>query len=653
MFNCMAGQAFSVSSKNAIAIALILAIVVAPFIPEVQAQSQYKVNEIACTVNVLDGRSARVAIEYNFTWLEAPTYVDTWLLALDSHDAHGIVVKSQGNSLDFESYAAGDATSLEIELGRNVGVGQWMCLTVEYVTSSNIETIGPERRLSMSIWESAPIDRINLTVMIPEGFCVVSYKPSFLEEADWGDGLVLTGVGGGASPGTYYHLFASYAGAEAEYNMTYNYAFTNVGALAEHGGEFEVPVFAEAPYQTVTQLSITPDPMRLWYDDSGNYRAKFRFETILPGETANIVITYSIRTTLPARPDSAIGGGLDEVPPEFLVYTEGEEYWEVGDESISVLASDLTSGGGSVLEMSKAIFEFIVQNITYDYAKYHAVMMGMSVERYGAVQTLELGRGVCEDITDLYIALCRAAGIPAVEVVGFAYSEDGVQSQGNRHAWVEVFIPGYGWMDVDPTWELFGRLDGRHVGDRMFMNSSEPSYLVWSTRQSFEYDVESHVSIRGEGVYYQPLISLSASHAGEAYKGIVYPLRLIISNGGNGTAFDMQGEITWSGNVGIHNESIIIGRIWGYDYRNVDLLVEPYAPGNATINVHLEYTGEGGGEAEEDYSITFLVTEKPAYSIEGLVASLDPNTWYLLGGSIAAAIMVSLAAWATRRAKYR
>jgi transglutaminase-like putative cysteine protease len=651
MLNCSLGQAFPVSRKNAIIMALALALMIAPFVPWVQAQNQYMVNDISCTVTALDDRSARVVMDCNFTWLEASTYVSTWNLVLDSQDAHGIQVESQGRTLSFNAYSTGDATNIVIDLGRNVGTGQWMVLKVEYVTSSNIESIGPERRLSMSIWENAPIDRVNLTVMIPEGFGFVSYKPSFLEEPDWGNSRVLTGVGGGAPRGTSYYLFASYAEVGAEYNMTYEYTFTNIGALTEYGAEFEVPVFAEAPHQNVTQLTISPEPLRSWYDDSGNLRARFKFDTILPGESAKMVIRYNIRISIPTMPDSTFGGSLEDVPLEFRAYTKGDEYWEVGDPSIAGLALDLTEGRSSVLEMAESIFDLVAQNISYDYVKYNAVMSGITVERYGAAETLELGRGVCEDITDLYIALCRAAGIPAVEVVGFTYNDDGMLSQANRHAWAEVYIPDYGWMDVDPTWELFGRLEGRHVGDRMFINSSEPSYLVWSTRQNFEYRVDSFASIRGEGVYYQPDLHLSTSHGSEAYTGTVFPVRLTISNGGNGTAFNLQGNVTWSDNVEVQNGSISIDRIWSYDYQNIELIVEPKEPGNATLGVHLVYTGEGNGEAEEDYSFTFVVTEKPVYSIEGLVASLNPYVWYTMGGVIVIAVLASLAVWATRRPK--
>jgi transglutaminase-like putative cysteine protease len=651
MLNCRLGQAIAVSRKNAIIVALVLAVMIAPFVPGVQAQNRYEVNDFSCAVTVLDDRSARVVMDYNFTWLEAGSYVNSWNFVLDSPDAHGIWVESQGRTLDFDTYSNGYSTVLMVDLGRDLGTGQWMVLRVDYVTSSNIDSVGPERRLSMNIVESGQIARVNLTVIIPEGFGFVSYKPSFLEEPDWGNGHVLTGAEGNAPLGTSYSLYVSYAEMAAEYCMTYEYTFTNIGTLAEYGAEFEVPVFAEAPHQTVTQRTFSPDPLRSWYDDSGNIRARFKFDTILPGESVKIAITYNIRTTMPALPDSASVGDLEDIPQAFMAYTKGDEYWEIDAPSIAGLASDLTEGRASVLEMAKSIFDFVVQNISYDYVKYNKVMSGITVERYGAVETLELGKGVCEDITDLYVALCRAAGIPAVEVVGFTYNQDGKLSQGNRHAWAEVYIPDYGWMDVDPTWELFGRLEGRHVGDRMFMNSSEPSYLVWSTRQDFEYGVDTYISIRGEDVYYQPDLYLSASHGSEAFTGTAFPVRLTISNGGNGTAFNMQGNITWSDNVDVQNGSIFIDRIWGYDYKSVELTVEPNESGNATLWVHLVYTGEGGGEAEEDYSFTFVVTEKPVYSIEGLVATLNPYVWYAMGGGIAIAMLASLAVWVNRRPK--
>lgn len=635
--------------ETAIASALIMVLVAFHCLPGVDAQSQYIINDLSVLVTALDDRSARVVMDYNFTWLQAGTYVSNWNLVLDCPDAHGIRVESQGRVLGFTTHTEGDMTSLGIELGRSVAAGESMPLRIEYVTSSNIASIGPERRLSMSIWEDAPKDRVNLTVVVPESFRLISYRPSFIEVPAWGGGNVVTGTQETVPAGVNHRLDVSYSAGWARYNMTYEYTFTNAGSAAELGGEFELPIYAEAPFQTVTQLTVSPAPVASWYDDSGNNRARFRFDAIPAGGSVSIVVAYSIRVDLPPPLNGSSGGLPGGVPDPYLAYTVAEEYWEAGDPSIAGLAANLTAGEGSILGMAEAIYGFVVQNISYDYAKYNAVMSGIDVERYGAVKTLELGRGVCEDITDLYIALCRAAGIPAVEVVGFVYNQDGELTAANRHAWAEVYVPGHGWMEVDPTWGLFGALEGRHVGDRLFMNSSEPSYLVWSTRQSFIYETSSSATIQSESVYYEPSLSLTADHAGEAFTGVPFPVSLTISNLGNGTAFSTQGNITWSGNIETQNGSFFLERIWGYDYRSLGLVISPNQPGNATVWVHIEYAGEGGGRSEGDYSFSFIITEKPVYSIEGLAATLGLNVWVAMGGGIVAAVAVCLAVLGSRR----
>ena len=61
-----------------------------------------------------------------------------------------------------------------------------------------------------------------------------------------------------------------------------------------------------------------------------------------------------------------------------------------------------------------------------------------------AAQSLELGRGVCQDFAHLLIALCRRGGIAARYVTGF------MQGEGFTHAWVEFYDQGF-WYAFDPT----------------------------------------------------------------------------------------------------------------------------------------------------------------------------------------------------------
>lgn len=58
-------------------------------------------------------------------------------------------------------------------------------------------------------------------------------------------------------------------------------------------------------------------------------------------------------------------------------------------------------------------------------------------------------RGVCQDFAHLLIAMLRAHGLPARYVSG--YLRSGSIGAEASHAWVGVFVPGHGWVDLDPT----------------------------------------------------------------------------------------------------------------------------------------------------------------------------------------------------------
>jgi transglutaminase-like putative cysteine protease len=75
------------------------------------------------------------------------------------------------------------------------------------------------------------------------------------------------------------------------------------------------------------------------------------------------------------------------------------------------------------------------------------------------VQTLTLGSGSCRDVAVLMIAALRSRGIAARFVSGYVrlvdYDEEQEDEEdiagGNTHAWVQVYVPGPGWVDFDPA----------------------------------------------------------------------------------------------------------------------------------------------------------------------------------------------------------
>jgi transglutaminase-like putative cysteine protease len=65
-------------------------------------------------------------------------------------------------------------------------------------------------------------------------------------------------------------------------------------------------------------------------------------------------------------------------------------------------------------------------------------------------EVLQSKRGVCQDFAHFAIACLRSMGLAARYVSGYLKSGDLVGSQAS-HAWVSVYFPGLGWMDLDPT----------------------------------------------------------------------------------------------------------------------------------------------------------------------------------------------------------
>jgi len=94
-------------------------------------------------------------------------------------------------------------------------------------------------------------------------------------------------------------------------------------------------------------------------------------------------------------------------------------------------------------------------SVVHDRLEYR---LGSTTVHSTVAEVLAGGSGVCQDFAHLLIALCRHAGLPARYVSG--YMGD-ITDSGASHAWVEAFVPPYGWIGLDPTAGL--PCTGRHV----------------------------------------------------------------------------------------------------------------------------------------------------------------------------------------------
>jgi transglutaminase-like putative cysteine protease len=64
---------------------------------------------------------------------------------------------------------------------------------------------------------------------------------------------------------------------------------------------------------------------------------------------------------------------------------------------------------------------------------------------------VESGRGVCQDYAHAMLAVCRKAGIPARYTSGYIDAGSNFVGAEATHAWVECFVPDFGWVGFDPT----------------------------------------------------------------------------------------------------------------------------------------------------------------------------------------------------------
>lgn len=77
-------------------------------------------------------------------------------------------------------------------------------------------------------------------------------------------------------------------------------------------------------------------------------------------------------------------------------------------------------------------------------------------------ETLTQGSGTCRDFALFMIEAARSLGLAARFVTGYLYDPalddagPGLTGAGSTHAWVQVYLPGAGWVESDPTNGLIG-----------------------------------------------------------------------------------------------------------------------------------------------------------------------------------------------------
>jgi len=209
---------------------------------------------------------------------------------------------------------------------------------------------------------------------------------------------------------------------------------------------------------------------------------------------------------------NARSGKRDDIAA-LTFYLEPSRNIQSSDPAIQRLAGEITAGITDSYLKTKAIHDWVCNNIYYNLdAYYDRVPFGDT----SALAVLRTGRSVCDGYANLLTALLRASGIPAKKVYGYALgiSTDGWPavldlSRQSNHAWTEAYAGGR-WIILDSTWNSGNFWEHNAVtedkglrGHRYFDISPEFFSYTHAIRDDSERAVEDFVrrSARGAAVY--------------------------------------------------------------------------------------------------------------------------------------------------------
>ena len=107
-------------------------------------------------------------------------------------------------------------------------------------------------------------------------------------------------------------------------------------------------------------------------------------------------------------------------------------------------SAQLCAGKTTDVEKASAIFKYVTNNVKYDYELAGQIQNG-TITQYlpSPDKTLSSNKGICYDYASLVAAMCRAQGIPARLIKGYA------GSSGVYHAWNQIYLKNIGWVTAE------------------------------------------------------------------------------------------------------------------------------------------------------------------------------------------------------------
>jgi transglutaminase-like putative cysteine protease len=233
-----------------------------------------------------------------------------------------------------------------------------------------------------------------------------------------------------------------------KYSKVFNSLSTNIF-------EVSLPRYFDETNQNVKIESISPTPTKIGRDSEGNIIATFEVEANKESTISVIGYAWVEQDAYDSQrsfPNPSISDYVDEISNDQKLnqYLVPTKYWQVDDPFIQEEADKLKNEETNLLDLIKADYRYINEKLEYDQNKADSLN-----DRIGAKQALQGDAAVCMEYADAMISILRAQGVAARAAIGYANLKEASETPESqvRHQWVQVWVPDYGWLSIDPTWE--------------------------------------------------------------------------------------------------------------------------------------------------------------------------------------------------------
>ncbi len=226
--------------------------------------------------------------------------------------------------------------------------------------------------------------------------------------------------------------------------IRYSVKIKNVGSST-----MDLKTFMACPFETVYQLidnslKFNKQPGSFFLDKYGQIIAYYQ-ETVPVGiekdyQWTQLTTLYNIRYFL--HPDSV--GTLEGIPQSIInMYTTDGEKYKITDPIITGAVQEAIGDETNLYWQVRRIHDYVISHIEY-----------INDSQWDDAPTiLTQGHGSCSEYSFLFIALCRATGIPARYEAGGHLRKTVPYEDRVFHRWQQVYFPNYGWVPIDCTWD--------------------------------------------------------------------------------------------------------------------------------------------------------------------------------------------------------